>query len=71
MVYLTEDFLYGFKQPDPSAFLLFANRLKAMPNGGIPFKMFNLSADHLCYLTRPVESAQVILEAVEYLRGVP
>ena len=69
MVYLTEDFVYGFHQPDPAAFLLFADRLKALPNGGIPFKIFNLTADHQCYLTRPVESAQVILEALEYLGG--
>ena len=61
--------LYGFKQPDPAPFLLFAERLQALPNGGVPFKMFNLTTDHIGYLTRPVESAQVILEAVEYLGG--
>lgn len=68
-VFQTEDFLYGFKQPDPAPFLLFAERLRALPNGGVPFKLFNLTTDHIGYLTRPAESAQVILEAVAYLGG--
>ena len=68
-VYETVDFVSGATQPDPSFFNIFSNRLAAMKNGGYEYKVFNTSADHQGFLTDPVKSAKVILDAVKYLGG--
>jgi hypothetical protein len=65
----TQDFVSGAGQPDPSIWLTFSARLAGLKNGGYEYRVFNTSADHQGFLTDPVNSAKVLLKAVQYLGG--
>ena len=65
----TLDFVSGAIKPDLSFWNVFSNRLAAMKNGGYEYKVFSTPADHQGFLTDPVKSAEVILDAVKHLGG--